>query len=369
MQDGRDDAGRAVGRGGDDPAAGRVLLVDRHRVERDPLHRVRQRVALGAQLRGPTAAARRRTFRPPGRMPSRDMPRGTHACITRQISSSPARISSSVRQARSFSSISAEIDRPVSWVSRSSSSPVRKGCCSTVSSELDAVRADRVLVDDEAAADRVVRLRQQLGARRRRRRTASCRWRGTAGPCGGAGPGRSSKSNGISCAPSRPQPPGLRDPLDPVVGALHVHRARRVRPPGRAGPPSGCRGRGRSRRGSRTAPRAPTAVWASRPSLLQPAGEHARPRASGRPCGSWTGRCRSRTGRRPRWPRVTPRRVVRSWTGVPVRTRCTRSGARGGSPAVAGHNVRLVGLQARGKRVLVGQGLDPGLQRPHGRPP
>ncbi len=69
-------------------------------------------------------------------MPSRDMPRETHACITRQISSRPARISSSVRQARSFSSISQEIDRPVSFVRRSSSSPVRKGYFRTVSSSL-----------------------------------------------------------------------------------------------------------------------------------------------------------------------------------------------------------------------------------------
>lgn len=56
--------------------------------------------------------------------------------MTSQISSSPARISSSVRQARSFSSISEEIDSPVSFARRSSSSPVRKGYFSTVSSSL-----------------------------------------------------------------------------------------------------------------------------------------------------------------------------------------------------------------------------------------
>lgn len=69
-------------------------------------------------------------------MPSQDMPRDTHACMTRQISSSPVRISSSVRQARSFSSISEEIDRPVSRARRSSSSPVRKGYFRAVSSSL-----------------------------------------------------------------------------------------------------------------------------------------------------------------------------------------------------------------------------------------
>ncbi|MDQ1013030.1 hypothetical protein QFZ82_007515 [Streptomyces sp. V4I23] len=82
------------------------------------------------------AAARRRTFRPPGRIPSWDRPRETQACMTRQMSSRPVRISSSVRQAFSFSSISAEIDRPVSRVRLSSSSPVRKGCFNTVSSSL-----------------------------------------------------------------------------------------------------------------------------------------------------------------------------------------------------------------------------------------
>jgi len=39
VQHGRDDAGRAVGRRGDDAAAGRILLVDRERVQRHPVHR------------------------------------------------------------------------------------------------------------------------------------------------------------------------------------------------------------------------------------------------------------------------------------------------------------------------------------------
>ncbi len=52
VQDGRDDAGGAVRRGGDHPATRRVLLVHGHRVERDPLHGERLRVALGAQLAG-----------------------------------------------------------------------------------------------------------------------------------------------------------------------------------------------------------------------------------------------------------------------------------------------------------------------------
>ena len=44
VQHRRDDAGRAVGRRGDDAAAGGVLLVDRQRVEVDPVHH-RQRIA------------------------------------------------------------------------------------------------------------------------------------------------------------------------------------------------------------------------------------------------------------------------------------------------------------------------------------
>ncbi len=69
-------------------------------------------------------------------MPSRVIPARTHSCITDQISSSPVRISSSLRQAFSFSSIRPEMDSPVSRLSRSSSSPVRKGYFSTVSSGL-----------------------------------------------------------------------------------------------------------------------------------------------------------------------------------------------------------------------------------------
>src|ERR687890_1389717 len=67
VQDGRDDAGGAVGRRGDHPPAGRVLLVDGQGVERDPLHRaervglVRVLLELGAQRRGAPA-----DLEPPG---------------------------------------------------------------------------------------------------------------------------------------------------------------------------------------------------------------------------------------------------------------------------------------------------------------
>jgi len=52
VQDSRNDAGRPVGRRGDHPSAGRVLLVDRQRVEGHPLHRP-ERISLitsGGQL-------------------------------------------------------------------------------------------------------------------------------------------------------------------------------------------------------------------------------------------------------------------------------------------------------------------------------
>ncbi len=51
VEDGRDDAGSAVGRGGDDPATGGVLLVHREGVEVDPVHDVeRVGVALGGEV-------------------------------------------------------------------------------------------------------------------------------------------------------------------------------------------------------------------------------------------------------------------------------------------------------------------------------
>ena len=48
-QHGRNDAGRAIGRRGDDPPAGGVLLVDRHGVDADEIHDLvrRVKVALG----------------------------------------------------------------------------------------------------------------------------------------------------------------------------------------------------------------------------------------------------------------------------------------------------------------------------------
>ncbi len=72
--------------------------------------------------------ARRLTLRPPGSTPSLAMPRWTHSDMTCHRCRISARISASVRpNAFSFSSISAEIDRPVVEQCLRSSSPVVKG--------------------------------------------------------------------------------------------------------------------------------------------------------------------------------------------------------------------------------------------------
>jgi len=74
------------------------------------------------------AAARRRTLRPPGRMPSRSQPRRIELSIACQTRSTPARTSASGRATRSFSSITVEIERPVLPHTPSSPAPVENGC-------------------------------------------------------------------------------------------------------------------------------------------------------------------------------------------------------------------------------------------------
>jgi hypothetical protein len=60
------------------------------------------------------------------------MPRATQSCIACHSSRRPARTSSSLRQARSFASISCEIDRPERVQCASSSSPLANGCATGV---------------------------------------------------------------------------------------------------------------------------------------------------------------------------------------------------------------------------------------------
>ena len=171
VQHRRDDAGRAVGRRGDDAAAGGVFLVHRQRVEVDPVEdgqriaqrgfRLRRAVprtspARGASRAGRRAACRSRACRAPRRpaSPSRS-------------SSRPARISASLRQTLSFAQHQLR-DRScrASSQSASSSSPEWERIRQRRRVGDDAVFGRFVLVDDEAAADRVVVARRP--ARRRR---------------------------------------------------------------------------------------------------------------------------------------------------------------------------------------------------------
>jgi hypothetical protein len=76
--------------------------------------------------------ARRETCRPPGRVPVSRIPRATQSCMAVHSSRSPAITSSSLRQARSFSSISCAIDRPEAAQRASNSSPLANGCATGV---------------------------------------------------------------------------------------------------------------------------------------------------------------------------------------------------------------------------------------------
>ena len=290
VQHGRDDAGGAVGRGGDDPAAGGVLLVDGHRVERDPLHRARQRVALGPQLAGASVGgpaahlAGRRAA-----MPSRGQPRSTQACMTcpdlqQARRGSPPRS----RQAVSFSSISAEIDRPVSRAQpqqlvagaegilqdgvveldpvlarprprrrrsrrrpSSTSSPQRARCRRRRNARerhpVGVVRQRLAAVQDQVARRRRRRSRavaeQRQPARPRIRSTRASR-RARRRPCAGESPSSPSRTAfGVPCpwpvAPSEPNSSArtaatcVQQPVGPRAGAAKMrgraHRADRVR--------------------------------------------------------------------------------------------------------------------------------------------
>ena len=74
-----------------------------------------------------SAAARRRTLRPPGRTPSRSQPRRTHARIVAAIVSRRARTSASGRSVFSFSSTSVAMESPCDLQRPSSSVAVRNG--------------------------------------------------------------------------------------------------------------------------------------------------------------------------------------------------------------------------------------------------
>jgi hypothetical protein len=97
-QDRRHDAGGAVGRRGDDAAAGGILLVHRERPEIDPVEH-RQRVlqrALGALHQQAVERGRAALhLEAAGRMPSWPMPRSMQADMASTIASRRRSISSS----------------------------------------------------------------------------------------------------------------------------------------------------------------------------------------------------------------------------------------------------------------------------------
>lgn len=174
---------------------GGVLLVDGHRVEGDPLHRVRRGAALGPQLTGGGGGAAAHLQAAGEDALAGEA--GVHACL---------HDAPDLQQSRADLGLGA----PGLLVLQHQAGDGKAGLPGEAQQlvagaegvlqhgvvELDAVLADRVLVDDEAAADRVVGLLQHGRSRPRRRRRGSCRWRGTAANGAGAGPGRCRRRRG-----------------------------------------------------------------------------------------------------------------------------------------------------------------------------
>ena len=171
VQHGRHDAGRAVGGRGDHAAAGGVLLVDRQRVQVDPVQhgqRIAQRGLGPARQLGDTAGgARRRTSSPPGRMPSRCGSRARRSPPwPRQIASRPARISSALAPGllvgqHQLGDAEAVRAAEREQLGRRSRTVGQHGVLAAIAAGRPASR----LAHDEAAADRVVVF--QRAARRR----------------------------------------------------------------------------------------------------------------------------------------------------------------------------------------------------------
>ena len=103
----RNHSRRAVGRCGHHAASGGILFVHRHRVDRYPVERS-QRItrtltcASFSRSRCASRGARRRTFSPPGRIPSVAMPRSIHARITSQICRIPVSLPHARGRQRAF---------------------------------------------------------------------------------------------------------------------------------------------------------------------------------------------------------------------------------------------------------------------------
>ena len=135
VQHRRDDAGRAVGRRGDHapPAAFSSFTASAYRFTQSSTVNGSRIAASGRDdSSANSAGARRTTCNPPGSVPLSRMPRATQSCIARHSSRSPARISSSLRQAFSFANISCAMARPLRSHCASSSAPVWNGNASSV---------------------------------------------------------------------------------------------------------------------------------------------------------------------------------------------------------------------------------------------
>ena len=129
MQHRRNNARRPVGRSRHNSPAGGVLLIHGNRINIHPInHRKRISGGIAPRLQ-PLMQTRRTAFdlQPTGSVPSVRHPRSTHSRITRQISSSSARISDSLRNAFSFSKTRSLMDSPFSAQSANSVLPLLKG--------------------------------------------------------------------------------------------------------------------------------------------------------------------------------------------------------------------------------------------------
>ena len=217
VQHGRNDPGGTVGRRGDHPSAGGVLLVDGQRVEGDPFHGA-QRVGVASPLVESCGVQRRpRAGAPSGRRaaPRRSrQPCSTHSCMTDQIRSRPSRISCSVRQDSSLASITSLIGSP----SRGECSEQLRAGAERVphrgGSGTIAGCPGLVLVEHESTADGVVLPAGDNSSRRRPERgnRMPLVWKGSRlRRCSTTS---SSTSKAIGVPPSRSQP--SRSPARPA---------------------------------------------------------------------------------------------------------------------------------------------------------
>ena len=196
------------------PAAFSSLTASANRLTQSITRSGSVEIRLGAQ---PLVQLRRpaRHLQPAGQRARRSRSRSaTHSCITAQMSSRP--LADLVgRPPGCLVREHHAADRQSGLGAARRAAPRRWGTGTAPGVVgLDPVRAGGRLVDDEAAADRVVRPLAQHGVVRAERDRSACRSGGTAATCAGAAPGRPRRTR-ASCLPSsatRPVSPHLRRP-------------------------------------------------------------------------------------------------------------------------------------------------------------